>query len=817
MTEQKPQPTKKSQASPSLWQMLGQVVATLRSSPGEPPPPAERVEPSNAETDAEQAITVQDESDPAYLRQQIASLKARMAAQKFEQEALKRKLDLKERFLEQTIKERTRELTEANALLNQQISLRKTISDALVKSQTRLTQAIDASRLGLIDWDVKNGQFYQSAFHELYGEREQTSATVIRTLKDIVHPADYPDLRDALNAVLKGERLEYQVQYRVRDGQNWFWIEESGKVIDQGAAGQAERILGTRRNIQSEVLRDEQVRLAKSVFDHTSEGIFVLNEEGRFLSVNAAFARMTGRNAADVVGQTIHDLSETPQKHEVFNQIYSELKSKGHWHGEILEKRYQGDYYPQWVQINAIFDERGRIQHFAGLTSDLSDRKAADEKLAYLLNYDELTHLANRSQFRDQMHRALMHYKDQNRPFALIMIDIDRFKRFNDSFGHEASDSLLIQVSERLSDFSGQTDLIARVGGNEFACLVSGHGERFAEHIAQSLFHTLTQKHYLVQNHEVVLGFSIGVAQCPYDANDIETLQRYGALAVQKAKYQGGNVVQLFDDSLKTFSRQRLQLEQALRRALSEGGLQVYYQPKLDLRSGRITSFEALIRWDHPDRGPISPEEFVQIAEETALIYELGAYVLRTACMQIQKWEQKGFGRLSVAVNLSPRQLRDDNLLTLVRNTLEEAGISASQLELELTESTLMEDGEGVVSVLNALRRMGLKIAVDDFGTGYSSLSYLKKLPVDTLKIDRSFVDGVEESPEQKAIVKAIIVLASSLNMQVVAEGVENTRQQNLLKGFGCNLVQGYLVSRPVDAAAIETLLRAQDKETVSG
>lgn len=776
----------------------------------------QRREPTASDVDAEAVITVDEASDPHALRKEIASLKARIAAQRFEQDALQRKLDLKEQFLEQTIKERTRELTEANALLNQQISLRKTISDALVKSQTRLTQAIDASRLGLIDWDVKNGQFYQSAFHDLYGEREQTSAMVIRTLKDIVHQDDYPDLRDSLNALLKGERHEYQVQYRVRDGANWFWIEECGKVIDQGPTGLAERILGTRRNIQSEVLRDEQVRLAKSVFDHTSEGIFVLNEEGRFLSVNAAFAQMNGRNASDLVGQTIHELSETPQKHEVFGQIYSELKTKGHWHGEILEKRHQGDYYPQWVQINAIFDERGRIQHFAGLTSDLSDRKAADEKLAYLLNYDELTHLANRSQFRDQMHRALMQYKDQNRAFALIMIDIDRFKRFNDSFGHEASDSLLTQVSERLSGFSGQTDLIARVGGNEFACLVSGQGERFAEHIAQALFHTLTQKHYLVQNHEVVLGFSIGVAQCPQDANDIETLQRYGALAVQKAKYQGGNVVQLFDDSLKTFSRERLQLEQALRRALSEGGLQVYYQPKLDLRSGRITSFEALIRWDHPDRGPISPEEFVQIAEETALIYELGAYVLRTACLQIQTWEQKGFGRLSVAVNLSPRQLRDENLLTLVRSTLEEAGISASQLELELTESTLMEDSEGVVSVLNALRRMGLKIAVDDFGTGYSSLSYLKKLPVDTLKIDRSFVDGVEDSPEQKAIVKAIIVLASSLNMQVVAEGVENPRQMSLLKSLGCNLVQGYLVSRPVDAAAIEALLRAQNKETVN-
>jgi diguanylate cyclase (GGDEF)-like protein/PAS domain S-box-containing protein len=751
------------------------------------------------------------------LQKEIDSLRARNSAVRFEQEVLKRKLDLKEQFLEQTIQERTRELTEANAQLNQQISLRKTISDALVKSQTRLTQAIDASRLGLIDWDVRNGQFYQSAFHSLYGEREQSSEQVITTLKSIVHPDDYPELRDALNAALRGARTEYQVQYRVRDGAHWFWIEESGKVIDQGSSGQAERILGTRRNIQSEVLRDEQVRLAKSVFDHTSEGVFVLDINGRLLSVNPAFCSITGLQSKDLVGNSIYELSETPQKHDVFAQIFRELRSKGHWHGELLEKRHQGDYYPQWIQINAIFDERGRIQYFAGLMSDLSDRKAADEKLAWLLNYDELTRLANRAQFRDQMHRALVRYKDHQTAFALVLVDVDRFKRFNDSFGHEASDALLRQVAELLAGFSDRAEIVARIGGNEFACLVAREGtdHAHAQSFASDLFATLSQKHYLVQGHEVVLGFSIGVASCPDDATDIEALLRYGALAVQKAKYLGGNCMQTFDLSLKTFSRQRLELEQALRTALSEGGLQVFYQPKLDLRSGRITSMEALTRWEHPERGAIAPDEFVTIAEETAMIHELGAYVLRTACAQIRQWERQGFGRLNVAVNLSPRQLQDDTLEQSVRSIIDESGIAASQLELELTESTLMDDSERVIGKLDTLRRMGLKIAVDDFGTGYSSLSYLKHLPVDTLKIDRSFVTGMENSPEQKAIVKAIIVLASSLNMQVVAEGVENARQQTLLKAFGCNLVQGYLVSRPVDARGIETLLRSQCLEEI--
>ena len=716
----------------------------------------------------------------------------------------------KEDNLERVISERTRELRETNTQLGQQAALRKRISDALVKSQTRLTQAIDASHLGLIDWDILQGQFYQSAFHSLYGEKEQTTEQVIQTLKKIIHPADYIEVRDTLNACLDGSRSEYQIQYRVKDDNDWIWIEECGKIVDHDAKGRAERILGTRRDIHSEVLRDEQVRLAKSVFDQTSEGVFVLDQDACFLSVNPAYSTITGHDAAWLVGRSILDISETPNRSDVFNQLLNEIKEKGQWQGELLEKRRHGDYYSQWTQINAIFDERGNTKYYAGLVSDLTDRKATDKKLDYLINYDDLTKLANRVQFKDQLHRALLRYKDKQIPFVLVLLDVDRFKQFNDSFGHEASDQLLCEIAERLSKSVQKVDILARVGGNEFACIVANNPKFNPTDFAERLFRSVTTSPYVVDQQEIALSCSIGVALVPEHAQDIETLMQNASLAVQKAKYHGGDQIQLFDASLESFSRQRLEMEHALRKAFSNEELEVYYQPKLDVAQNRIRSVEALIRWNHPTKGQISPAEFVNIAEECGLISDLGAYVLQAACLQTQAWEAKGLGQLSVSVNLSPRQLRDEGLEALIINTIETTHIPAENLELELTENAIMEDTKGAVQLLSALRKTGIKISIDDFGTGYSSLSYLNELPLDILKIDRSFIVGIENSKAQKAIVKAIIVLGNSLNLQVVAEGIENEAQLSLLSNYGCDFIQGYLVSKPLTANDMERVLESQ-------
>ncbi|KZY75987.1 hypothetical protein A3740_13200 [Oleiphilus sp. HI0068] len=725
-------------------------------------------------------------------------------------QALEAQLVQKSTDLELAIRDRTKELEDSNKQLSEQIALRQKISDALVKSQTRLTQAMDAARLGLIDWDLDQAQFYQSDFHELFGDKELTTEEHIHNLKTIIHPADYVDVRAAVNACLEGGKGEYQLQYRAQSGDDWLWIEESGKVVDRDAKGRALRILGTRRNIQSERARDEQVRLAKSVVDHTSEGVFVLDANYRFLSVNPAYEKIIGQSAEQLVGQKIDCLSDTPKRQEAYAQIFEEVQAKDLWQGELLEKRYHGDYFPQWTQINAIRDRNGHIQYYAAMLSDLSVRQAADKKLNYLLNYDDLTKLANRNQFKDQLHRAVVRYKDEGLPFALVTLDIDRFKQFNDSFGHDAADELLREIARRLSANVQKVDILARVGGNEFACVVSCSPTFDVMKFAERLFKTVTHHNYDISSEEIALSCSMGVAHVPEHTQDIETLMQYAALAVQKAKFQGGDQIQLFDDSLKQFSRERLEMENALRKALQRSELEVYYQPKLDVRSRRINSCEALVRWNHPQKGLISPAEFVNIAEESGLISELGAYVLETACRQVKTWQEQGLGTICVAVNLSPRQIRDQNLKGMIKSVLESSGISPACLELELTESVIIEDFRAGLSCLHELKELGLKISIDDFGTGYSSLSYLKELPADTLKIDRSFVEGLENSKAQLAIVKAIIVLGQSLNLRVVAEGVENQAQLSLLSQHGCDYIQGYLVSRPLNDNDMEALLRTQ-------
>lgn len=729
--------------------------------------------------------------------------------------SLEKELAEKEVEFDGRLKERTRELTEVNTQLSEQIALRKKISDALVKSQTRLTQAMSATRLGLIDWDVLHGQFYQSEFIDVFGPKEQSSEETIKTLKRVIHPVDYVQVRNTLNACLEGRLLDYIIQYRVlQENESWLWIEECGKVVDFDNKGQALRLLGTRRNIQSEVLRDEQVKLAKSVVDHTSEGVFVLDPQYRFLSVNPALAKIMGYEAAFLTGKRIQEISDTPKREQLYQEIFQQVKAKDQWQGELLEKRYQGDYYPQWTQINAIHDEQGAIKYYAGMVSDLSFRKAADKKLDYLLNYDDLTKLANRVQFKDQLHRALVRFKDKGMPFALVMLDIDRFKQFNDSFGHEASDQLLCDIAARLSQNIQKVDILARVGGNEFACVVGCSRTFDVQKFAQRLFETVTQNHYEVAGQGVALSCSVGVALVPEHAQDIEILMQFAALAVQKAKFQGGDQIQVFDESLKSFSREKLELEHELINALENGDLEVFYQPKMDVLTETIHSVESLVRWNHPVKGLVTPVDFVNIAEESALITDLGLFVLKQACEQTQRWRSSGLGKISVAVNLSTRQLRDVELKSMIQLIMDESGISPECLELELTESMIMEDSQSAIRCLQDLKSLGLKISVDDFGTGYSSLSYLKDFPVDTLKIDKSFVDGLETSQSQLAIVRAIIVLGHSLKLKVVAEGVENNSQLELLSDNACDMVQGYLISKPLRAQEMQELLERQKKRT---
>jgi diguanylate cyclase (GGDEF)-like protein len=431
-----------------------------------------------------------------------------------------------------------------------------------------------------------------------------------------------------------------------------------------------------------------------------------------------------------------------------------------------------------------------------------------EERTRFLSHYDELTGLANRTLFNERLREAHQHVRRGGRNLALLHINLDRFKLLNDSLGHEVADQLLRQVGRRLSAELTEADTVARLSADEFAVLFNTYGNlttmaRVATRLLAKLRSPLS-----ISGHELVISACVGIALLPDSARDIAALVTQANMAMQHAKHLGGNNFQFYTESLQARTLERLQLEIQLRRAIEEGQLEVFYQPKLELASGRLSSAEALVRWRHPTRGMVPPGEFIGLAEETGLIADIGEFVLRQACRQSREWQRQGLRPIRVSVNLSVHQLRQGKLVSLVRQVLDEAGLMPEYLELELTESQLLDSVEHIISTFKQLRELGVKLAIDDFGTGYSSLSYLKRFPVDYVKIDQAFIRGLNEGTEDAAITRAIIAMAHSLELKVVAEGVENAEQLAFLKAHYCDEVQGYLISRPVEASAMGDILR---------
>jgi diguanylate cyclase (GGDEF)-like protein len=431
-----------------------------------------------------------------------------------------------------------------------------------------------------------------------------------------------------------------------------------------------------------------------------------------------------------------------------------------------------------------------------------------EERTRFLSHYDELTGLANRTLFNERLREAHQQVRRGGRNLALLHINLDRFKLLNDSLGHEVADQLLRQVGRRLSAELTEADTVARLSADEFAVLFNTYGNlttmaRVATRLLVKLRSPLS-----ISGHELVISACVGIALLPDSARDIAALVTQANMAMQHAKHLGGNNFQFYTESLQARTLERLQLEIQLRRAIEEGQLEVFYQPKLELASGRLGSAEALVRWRHPTRGMVPPGEFIGLAEETGLIADIGEFVLRQACRQSREWQRQGLRPIRVSVNLSVHQLRQGKLVSLVRQVLDEAGLMPEYLELELTESQLLDSVEHIISTFKQLRELGVKLAIDDFGTGYSSLSYLKRFPVDYVKIDQAFIRGLNEGTEDAAITRAIIAMAHSLELKVVAEGVENAEQLAFLKAHYCDEVQGYLISRPVEASAMGDILR---------
>ena len=679
----------------------------------------------------------------------------------------------------------------------------------LGESEARLNLALDASGLGLWDWDLQYNRVHYSRLEVVFGiGRQQRHDDNGSPLPDI-HPGDLDRVRATLIAHLKGETEQFAVEYRaLRADGSELCLEDRGRVIQRDASGRALRMIGTRRDI-SEVRRQaEQQRLAATVFEAASEGMVIMDANYRVLAVNDACCALSGYEREELLGRSIARIAGSPESQRQYAAMRDALERHGQWQGELIEMRKSGEIYPQWVQLREVRDAGNSVTHVVAFISDLSVRRKIEERLRYLTHYDDLTGLANRGLFKERLHEACQRVRRSGRNLAVLYIDLDRFKLLNESLGHEAADALLREVSRRLSMTLTEANTIARLSGDEFVVLLDAYGSLSSlAHLGSRVLQRI-RKPMIIDEQELVISASIGVSLLPDNSRDAEVLLRQANIAMQQAKHLGGNTLQFFTDRPQASSMQYLQLENQLRKALEVGQLEVFYQPRLSLADDSLEAAEALVRWRHPELGLVAPAQFIPLAEETGLIIPLGEFVLREACRQARQWQQDGLAAIRVSVNLSVKQLRQGNFVSLVRQVLEETGLPATMLELELTESQLLDDIDNAISISEQLRALGVKLAIDDFGTGFSSLSYLKRFPVDYVKIDRSFISELEHSSQDAAITRAIIAMVHSLERKVVAEGVETQAQMDFLKANHCDEIQGYLLSPPVPAEQFAELLR---------
>ncbi|HRE55670.1 MAG TPA: EAL domain-containing protein, partial [Candidatus Competibacter sp.] len=546
---------------------------------------------------------------------------------------------------------------------------------------------------------------------------------------------------------------------------------------------------------------EAELRLAARVFENSREAIMITDADNHILSVNRAFIDITGYSAEDVLGQTPQLLASGRHDRDFFQTMWHAVVTEGHWQGELWNRRKNGEIYPEWLGITAVYDARGHLTHYVAIFSDLSERKATADQIEFLAHHDPLTALPNRVLLYDRLEQALTQAERQRTAVALLMLDIDRFKLVNDSLGHEIGDQLLQAVAMRLRQQVRDTDTISRQASDEFLILLPETGLEGAERVVDNVLKCLKNEPFKIADHNLNLTASVGVSLYPAYGRDSDSLLKQAGIALDYAKNGGGNTYRFYAASMNVDTLERLHLETSLRLALDRGEFLLYYQPQFAMDSGLIVGAEALLRWQHPEWGLVVPGRFIPVAEDSGLIVPIGEWVLREACRQARAWRDAGLRSITVAVNLSAMQFKRSDLLATVTHALQESGLAPDFLELELTESILIQDVDSALKVVRQMRAMGVKLSIDDFGTGYSSLSYLQKLAVHKLKIDQSFIRGLSgNDTDSAAIIRAIIQMAHSLKLLTVAEGVETGQQLSFLRHHRCDEMQGYYLGRPMPA-----------------
>ena len=683
---------------------------------------------------------------------------------------------------------------------------RKKTEKALTESEALFHNLASNSPGGIFRTDKKGHLIY---YNDIW---QQITAVTQNELKSripftaSIHPEDSKAVLAAFQHSLH-DKTAFDMEYRfIHPDDKVVWVKSQAQPSHDDK-GDFNGFVGQLTDITELKSVQESLYMAGVVLDNSRESILVTDHNANILMVNKAFTMLEGYTPEDIMGKNPNILNSGKHDKEYFSTMYTSLKETGVFQSEIWNRRKDGEVHPGILSITAVKNAKNKITHYVSVFTDITSLKNTEERLAFLANHDALTGLPNRMMLISHISHAVEGAKRNGKQIALLLLDLDRFKNINDSFGHLAGDDLLQQLAIRLKARLRGNDMIARLGGDEFVILLEDvHQPEYAAKVAENIIETVQQP-WLLQNHsEVYVGTSIGISLYPEHGDNALDLLKHADAALYQAKGSGRGVARYYSESLTRQARRRFKLEARLREAINRDELRLHYQPKLDIFSGEIVGVEALVRWVDPKAGMIMPNEFIGIAEETGLITKLGEWVLEEACRQGRIWQDKGIN-LSIAVNLSATQLYHSDITKIIRNILKKTGFPAKNLELELTESILMRREAESIKKLYQIKELGITLAVDDFGAGYSSLAYLRRFPLDVLKIDRSFVEDLEDDKDDRAITATIIAIGRTLNLKVIAEGVETASQLTFLESHGCHMYQGFYASPPLAPELLEEFI----------
>jgi diguanylate cyclase (GGDEF)-like protein/PAS domain S-box-containing protein len=684
---------------------------------------------------------------------------------------------------------------------------------ALEHREVQLSQALWGSGDMLWEWNINKQEVIRTANHELINARRDFFTGILDGEKHRIHPEDIESLQKMLQEIFDGKSSELDAVYRQKNNKGeWVWLHDRAKVSSRTKDNKPLIVNGVSRNINSIKVKEERSQLIASAFQSSSDGAVILDVNLNIISINSALSKITGYDERVINKKmpkstgAISTNNKSPKA--LFKIIGKAIQTNATYHNEVNITTVQGQKIPVDLRVNCIYDAKNKPTHYIATFTDMTYRKKTEDELMYLANFDSLTGLPNRSLMRIQLNQALLQAESEKKIMAIMFIDLDNFKNINDSLGHSIGDDVLIAIGIRLKSSIKKTDTIARIGSDEFTLGLLNIDSMndvitYAEKIIQNI-----AKPIIIEGQELIISPSIGISLYEKSKTDIDILLKQADTAMHHAKKIGKNNFQFFSETMNKTVINRIDLEMRLRKALKNNEFILNYQPKYNLDTGKITGFESLIRWHDPINGLILPDEFIPLSEETGLILPIGDFVLNNACLQLKNWIKMGFSEMQLAINISAVQFMDKDLVEKVSQALQKHGIPAQSLEIEITESTLIEDLQYTVNTLNELRKLGVSLSLDDFGTGYSSLNYLKQFPINSLKIDRSFIVDIATDLHDAKMVESIISLAHNLCLKVIAEGVENIEQLNILKSFKLEEIQGYLISQPLTADKATHLIK---------